>query len=241
MNLSHSDLGKCHSYVVCHLSGEHKPVNVSKTEMPFVTISRQTGAGGRSLGQMLQAYLDMKCGLPYGDWTVFDRNLVETAMKEHGLPKRFARYLPERRVSELSAIVGELLGLHPPLWELNQHVYETLIHLANIGGVILIGRGAHIVTRKLRNGLHLRLVGSLEARAKRAALYYKMPLSQARNFVEREDKARRSWVKDNFNEDIDDPSCYDLTINSDSLSMEDVASLVGCFMKKRFPQLPGAL
>ena len=206
--------------------------------MPFTTISRQTAAGGRSLGKMLQAYLDMRCSLPEGDWTLFDRNLVETSMKEHGLPRRFAKYLPESRVSELSAIVGELLGLHPPLWELNQHVYETLIHLANIGGVILVGRGAHIVTRKLKYGFHLRLVGSLENRAKRAALFYKMALPQAQNFVEHEDKARRLWVKDNFNEDIDNPTRYHLTINTDNLSMEDAASMVGSYLQKRYPKLP---
>ena len=159
-------------------------------------------------------------------------------MKEHGLPRKFAQYLPESRVSELSAIVGELLGLHPPLWELNQHVYETLIHLANIGGVILVGRGAHIVTRKLKTGFHLRLVGSIENRAKRSALFYKMSLPQAKNFVEHEDKARRLWVKDNFNEDIDDPTRYHLTINTDNLSMEDTASMVGSFLLKRFPKLP---
>lgn len=240
MSLVRPDLDKCHSYVVCHLTGDKNPVHFSPQPMPFITISRQTGAGGRSLGKMLQAYLDMKCSLSEGDWTVFDRNLVETAMKEHGLPRRFAQYVPESRVSELSAIVGELLGLHPPLWELNQHVYETLIHLANLGGVILVGRGAHVVTRRLRTGLHLRLVGSVENRAKRAALYYKMSLAQARTFVEHEDKARRLWVKDNFNEEIDDTTKYDLTLNTDSLSMEDAASMVGCFLKKHFPAMPPA-
>ncbi|MCZ6675463.1 MAG: cytidylate kinase-like family protein [Verrucomicrobia bacterium] len=233
----HPDLEKCHAYVVCHLTGDNRPIHTAKTAMPFVTISRQTGAGGRTLGKILQAYLDMKCSLPESDWTLFDRNLVETAMKEHGLPRRFAQYLPESRVSELSAVVGELLGLHPPLWDLNQHVYETLIHLANIGGVILVGRGANVVTRKLKYGFHLRLVGSLEKRAKRTAIYYKMSLPQARTFVEHEDKARRLWVKDNLDEDINDPNLYHLTINTDSLSMEDVASMVGCHLQKWMPVL----
>jgi cytidylate kinase len=237
MNLRHTDLAKCHSFVVCHLSEEKKYEPVSQSKMPFITISRQAGAGGRSLGENLQTYLDRECSLPDSEWTVFDRNLVKTAMREHGLPERFAQYLPEDHVSEISSVIGELVGLHPPIWELNHHVYETLIHLANIGGVILVGRGAHVVTRKLKNGLHIRLVGGVEKRAKRAAHYYKLSQGKALEFIDHEDRARRLWVKENFSEEINDPACFDLTINTDSMSIKDAASVVGCLLKKRFPKV----
>ncbi|MCB1124377.1 MAG: cytidylate kinase family protein, partial [Verrucomicrobiae bacterium] len=191
MTTTHPDLEKCHSYVVHHLSGEGQPRHTEETGMPFVTISRQAGAGGRSFGKMLQTYLDEHAPLSKGHWTLFDDNLVKQAMKEHGLHKRFAQYLPENRISELTGIIGELVGLHPPIWELYQHVYETVLHLANIGGVILVGRGAHVVTRRLRRGVHLRLISRPENRAERAAKFYDMPIAQARSFIHHEDRARR--------------------------------------------------
>tara|TARA_B100001123_G_scaffold451015_1_gene626007 strand:+ start:1598 stop:1987 length:390 start_codon:yes stop_codon:yes gene_type:complete len=129
--------------------------------MPFITISRQTGAGGHSFTWMLQGYLDMKWSLPESDWTVFDKNLVQTAMRERGLPERVAEYLSEKLVSEVSSLILELTGVRPSLWELNQLIFESLLHLAQIGRVILIGRGTNIVVRRLRNGLHIRLIGSL--------------------------------------------------------------------------------
>ena len=237
MTLLHPELDKCHSYLAYHLADNEKYVPPPRTGIPFITISRETGAGGHTLSKMLQGYLDMKWPLPKSDWTVFDKDLVQSAMKEHGLPQRFAKYLPEKRISEITSLIGELAGLHPPLWDLNQLVFESLLHLGNIGGVVLIGRGSHIVTRRLHNGLHLRLVGGMDQRVKRVVDYHKIPVKEAKSFIKKEDRARRLWIKDNFNEAIDDPLAYHLTINTDKLSMEDVASLVGCFIKKRHPAI----
>lgn len=142
MSAPQSTLNRCHSFVVCHLNDEQKSDRPFKVQMPFITISRQTGAGARTLGQRLQRLLDADMPLVENQWTLFDRDLVQTAMREHGLPERFARYLPEAHVSEIGSLISELLGLHPPIWELNQDVFETLIHLANLGGVILVGRGS---------------------------------------------------------------------------------------------------
>jgi len=39
-------------------------------------------------------------------------------------------------------------------------IAETILHLAEQGNVILIGRGANLVTRELQHVFHVRLVGS---------------------------------------------------------------------------------
>ena len=236
MTVANSDIDKCNSFVISHLMGDQS-AHPKKSGLPFVTISREAGAGARTLARKLQSYLDSNYPLSTGPWTLFDKNLVETAMKEHGLPERFAKYLPEGRVSELKATIGELVGLHPSLWELNKQVSETLLNLAHIGGVILVGRGAHVLTRASETGLHLRLVGGLEYRTRRAAEFYDLSDKEARTFIEREDKSRRLWVKDHYDEDIGDPSKYDLTINTDTISMDEIVSLINCLFQQRFPNL----
>lgn len=235
MSAPQSTLNRCHSFVVCHLNDEQKSDRPLKVQMPFITISRQTGAGARTLGQRLQRLLDADMPLVENQWTLFDRDLVQTAMREHGLPERFARYLPEAHVSEIGSLIGELLGLHPPIWELNQDVFETLIHLANLGGVILVGRGSNVVTRKLNHGIHLRLVAGKETRIKRSADYYRISRDEAAEFIEHEDKARSVWVRENFGENINDPSCYDLCINTDRISVSDAAHMIVEEMKRKFP------
>jgi len=44
-----------------------------------------------------------------------------------------------------------LFGLRPPSWVLVPQVAETILHLADAGHVILIGRGAAVVTRAMPN------------------------------------------------------------------------------------------
>ncbi len=198
------------------------------------------GAGGRSLAEMLRSYLEMKCPLTQCEWTVFDKNLVELAMKEHQLPARFAKFIPEDRVSEIQACVGELLGLHPSLWQLNKDVYETIIHLGGLGGAILVGRGGNLITKSLNNGFHIRLIGSPEQKIERVVKYYNIPYSEAKQFVKRQDSARRKWVKDHFNVDVEDPENYDVVINTDRMPIEDAAKMVSTLIRKRYPAGIGA-
>ena len=58
----------------------------------------------------------------------------------------------------------ELLGLHPSSWTLIQQTAETIWRLAQMGHVILVGRGANLITAKLASVFHVRLIGSLEKR-----------------------------------------------------------------------------
>jgi diguanylate cyclase (GGDEF)-like protein len=45
-------------------------------------------------------------------------------------------------MSEITDTLDELLGLHPPAWTLVRQMTETILHLAEMGNVILVGRGA---------------------------------------------------------------------------------------------------
>lgn len=234
MNGPHPDLDKCHSFVLYHLSEKQKRKGPASVSKPFITISRQAGAGGRKLAKALRGHLDKGHPLTEAQWTVFDRDLVKRSMQDHGLPERFAHYLPEGHVSEVSSLIGELVGLHPSIWELNQNVFETLVHLARLGGVIIVGRGAHIVTRNFENGFHIRLVGSLEKRAMLIADRNQISQDQAITLIRREDVARGKWVRENFAEDINDPANYDITINTDNFFVDALVAMVDCLFAKRF-------
>jgi hypothetical protein len=77
---------------------------------------------------------------------VFDRNLVDKVLEDHDLPAQLARFMPEDRASELSNIMDGLFGLHPHSETLVRKTAETILHLAELGNVVVIGRGSNIVT-----------------------------------------------------------------------------------------------
>jgi hypothetical protein len=129
-----------------------------------ITISRECGSGAHCVATCLAQYLQPRTPQEPGLWTVFDKNLVERVLEDHDLPSRLAGLMPENRIPELTDALDELLGVHPPVWTFVQQTAETILRLADRGNAILIGRGAHVITSKLSNGFHVRLVGSLESR-----------------------------------------------------------------------------
>lgn len=173
-----------------------------------------TGSGGRTVAAQLAEYLQSH--VPgHCHWTVFDRNLMEKVLEDHHLSKHIAEFLPEKHKSMLADAVEELLGLHPSSWTLVQQTTETILHLAQMGYVILVGRGANVVTRELENVFHVRLVGSLEKRTERVQQVYDLGQFDALEFLKNEDKGRKRYLKEHFGKDIDDPSLYHLVINTD--------------------------
>lgn len=201
-----------------------------KKVLPFITISRQTGSGGITIGEKLVNYLrgheQKKTICP--SWTLFDRNLIETVLHDHNLPMEFAKFMPEDKVSETKDMVEELFGLHPSEWALAHKTSETILHLAQLGNVILVGRGANVITRKfLSTGFHVRLVGSLEMRIRHVQDYYHLKRDDAASFVKKEDEGRKRYLKQNFDKDIDDSLLYDVVINTDFISYDDAAKMIG--------------
>lgn len=193
----------------------------------FVTISRQTGAGGISVGEKLIEYLtkhDLECSCP---WTLFDKDLLERVIEEHRLPKDLVAFMQEKYVSDLRDMLETLMELHPPALALVRQTTETIFHLANMGHVILVGRGSSVITRRLAGGLHVRLVGSIDKRIRHVAEYYGIAHKAAEEKVIEEDKGRRDYLKQFFGKNIDDPLLYDLVIDTDALGYAEAARIIG--------------
>src|ERR1035438_7694939 len=165
MNLAHG-LERCRTFIDAHMQAGGKGLVSAKDggRRRAVTISRQTGSGAHVVAEKLAACLQAHTPSDARPWTVFDRNLVEKVLEDHNLPQRLARFMPEDRVSEIADTMDELFGLHPPSWTLVRQTTETILHLAELGNVILIGRGATVITGKLDYVFHVRLVGSLGKR-----------------------------------------------------------------------------
>jgi cytidylate kinase len=207
------------------LSASH--ITAEPTVRPFITISREACAGATTAGGLLLQLLAGPPGEPTGpSWAFLDKDLLTHALTQHHLPERLAEFLPEDRVSEITAVIGELVGLHPPLWQLEHQVGEAILQLAQMGRVIFAGRAAHLVTRHLPGGLHVRLIASREVRIRRMMALQNCNATTAAAHIDKTDLARRRYVKTNFDEDIDDPHTYDLVINTDRTSPEIVADMI---------------
>ncbi len=216
------------TYFQCQLRAD-RDEEKSKILHPFVTISRKAGAGGITIGEELCDYLrkhdnQAKNACP---WTVFDKNLVEEVIREHSLSDKVARFMSEDRISEVADILDELFGLHPSQWTLVHKTSQTILHLAQMGNAIIVGRGANVITRKRPNGFHVRLVGSWEKRIEYMRDRFNLSRKEAVAMIKKRDLGRKNYLKKYFDKDIDDPLLYDLLINTDNVAYEEAARIIG--------------
>lgn len=70
-----------------------------------------------------------------------------------------------------------------------QHTTRTILWLAGMGRIILVGRGANVITARLPNGFHVRLVAPLAQRIQHAADYHRLSQPQAAKRVREYDQA----------------------------------------------------
>lgn len=227
-------LEKCSSIISSELQFEsHSAAPGKVAHRSVVTISRQSGCGAHAVGEKLAAYLEAHAPDTSCPWKLFDNNLVNNVLAEHKLPRRFARFMEEDRSSELNDIMDELLGTHPPSGVLVQHTAETILRLAERGNVILIGRGAHLVTRELPHVLHVRLVACMEKRVEHLRRNRDIRNDDALELVRKEDRGRRRYLKKYFGADLDDPLLYHLILNTDRFSYEQTARIIGDIVMNR--------
>lgn len=186
--------------------------------IPFITISRETAAGASAVGQLLVTLLNQEIETDAHGWVLLDKDLLTHALQHNQLPAQLAAYLPEDRISETQSAIGELVGLHPSLWQLEQKVAATILQLAHVGHVIFVGRGAGLITRTLPAGLHVRLVASMPTRLSRLGAALHCGPDEAFRQIERQDLARRRFVRSHFDADLADPHLYDLVLNTDRLT-----------------------
>jgi cytidylate kinase len=218
---------QCLAFINCQLQSPRKAHHGDAAMVRCVTVSRQSGCGAHAFAEELAAWLRARFPQDTTPWTIFDRSLVEAVLRDHHLPSRLAAFMPEDRISHMDEIIQDLFSLHPPTETLVRQTSETILRLAELGHVIILGRGSNLITERLPRALHVRLVGSVEQRVAHMGVFDKLSRRDALARIEREDGGRQRYLKWYFGTDIDDPLHYHLVINTDWLALKEAAAIVG--------------
>lgn len=223
------DFGRCLSFINSQVMPNTRAMLPGQSKMHWraVTISREMGTGGRVVADALAHHLLAKGGEGAQPWTVFDRNLVEKVLEDHHLSPRLAKFMLEDRISAFEDTLDEAFGLHPASWTLVEKTAETILRLAEMGHVIVIGRGGNIITSRLDYVFHVRLVGSLDARAEVVQREHHLDRKAAVELILREDEGRRRYVKKYFHKDINDPTLYHMVLNTRVVGDANAGRLIG--------------
>jgi cytidylate kinase len=202
-------------------------------KMAVVTISRQFGAGGWTLGEKLSR----RFGFHLVDKTVIDE-IARRQKISRGWLDAIEKEAGSSILGMISGIVSSGIfykgpGLEDQGIERKKYVdflARIMKPMADKGGYIIIGRGAQFILRGHPKALHVMLIGEFEKRASFLMDHYKISRSDAEKMIRERERQRAALASKMFDEDIDDLSLYDIVLNTCRVSfdwaVETVSSLL---------------
>lgn len=179
--------------------------------MAILTISREYGSGGREVGHLVAERL----GYQYVDKERLFQDL-------------------ERAGERWGRVARELDEVCPTLWERYDWQYrgyvaqeESLIlAYAASDQVVILGRGSPILLQGIPFCLRVRLVAPLEVRIERIMAREHLSQPAAERLIARVDGDRACYVKANYGTDWDEEKLYDMTLNTSSLTYDQVVDIL---------------
>ena len=229
-------------YVSAHVAEGEAPTGRAGTRVrPFLTISRQAGAGGHLLADALVDLFDgQEDEWLFGGWQVFDRQLCEIVAEDPAHTASLSSLLGEEYRTKTDDFFRQVFG-HSIDQDLLMHrVFRVVRAVASIGKCIIVGRAGSEVTRHLDTGISVRLVAPEKTRIQGVMDYYGLDEREARDRARKLDASRARLLKKHFHTDIDDPTRYDLVWNTERASLAMLGEALIGAIRHKFPAMENA-
>lgn len=199
-----------------------------QSEAIVVTVSRDFGSLGKKVGQRLADSLKMRC---------CDRYILQEVARRANVDEALVKALDEH-VSQINNHWWQTLTQKETFSyeDYYENLVKTVLSVIRIGGVI-IGRGANLILGDKR-AFRVRIVGSVEKCAERVASREQIDMQAAVKLVHEVNDERAEYIRKLYDAEIDDPSSYDITLNSDRFSEQQMVELILDAMAKAGYKLP---
>ena len=107
-----------------------------------------------------------------------------------------------------------------------EYAKDRLTEDGHKDGLILVGFGSHILFRDDPEAFHVRIFSPLPTRIHRIKNEYHLSDEDAQKTLLTADKKQKKFITTVFDKNPDDPSMYDISLNTTSLSVDVCASLL---------------
>ena len=201
--------------------------------MAVITISRQFGAGGITLGKLVAE----KFGYTFAHSEIIkmiaemanvSTNFVETVEKEAGgkfsriINRLVSKPLVDRVLKDERGYIDEEIYL--------DYLVLIIAQLADDGNVVILGRGSQYILGDHPDAYHILLIDTLENRVKFMQEHYNLSYNRAAQVVRTEDKRRVNLYRKLGKSDYDNPDLYHLVLNMSRINLEKALELISSLL-----------
>ena len=214
---------------------------MNKQEKYVVTINRELGSGGRTVGRMLAE----KLGVEF-----YDKALIEALQKKYNLNieqieklkgqnyawwAEFARSmfgvdLGIPNYGKMNALyylaVMDFSDVKPTSEEVFESETEILKGIAEVESCVVAGRSGFYVFRDHPNHLNVFIQASMPYRVERVMRKQQITEEEAVKTIKKVDKMRENYVKKYTGLSRYDTRNYDLVISADGKSEEQIVDII---------------
>ena len=202
---------------------------MNKNEKFVITINREAGSGGRTVGRKLAE----KLGVKY-----CDKAIVEGLTKKFGLSIERIEEIKAQKKSwwnDINNYYNTLVNSASQPMDVqvkldNNSIFETEKHilqeLAAQSSCVVAGRTGFMVFRQWPNHLNIFIQASMEYRVKRIMNKENVSDEKARNIIAKLDADRETYIKKYEDTSRYDTRNYQLVISMDDLSEDDAVEVI---------------
>ena len=189
----------------------------------IITISREFGSGGRSIGKLVAEKLGYR---------FFDSELVNKVAQRSGFSLEFIEESGEyasARSSLLFALAtasqysADGLSMHDRLYIEQTKIIEEI---AAEGECVIVGRCADFILRDRKDCLNVYIHADMESRAKRIVERYGECDKSPEKRLTEKDQKRKVYYKNYTGRNWGQAQNYDICLNSGALGIETCAELI---------------
>ena len=203
----------------------------------IITIGRQYGSAGHSIGKILADDLGIK---------YYDKELLERAAKDSGLCQELFENHDEKPTNSfLYSLVMDTYSLGyttsaymdmPINHKIFLAQFDTIKKLANEESCVIVGRCADYALADYPNTVSVFITGNDEDKLKSIKDLYNVDDAKAKDIMVKTDKKRSSYYNYYSSKKWGDSRSYDMCINSSVLGPDGTADMIIAFAKAKEAQ-----
>jgi len=193
--------------------------------MRVITISRSYGSAGSLLGRRLSERL----GYHYVD----ERSIARMKTNKEATAVLMMNLEDEKSPGFLDRL-AELMD--------NRSYFRTALAVALYDvalkrDVVVVGGGGHLILQGYPLKVSIQIYRDLSDRVHDISVEKGIGQDEALDLVERKDKEKKKFISYYFDEDLFDPTAFDITINASHVSLDDTLDLMESYCKRYFERI----
>ncbi len=203
--------------------------------MAVITISRQFGAGGKTLGKMIADNMG---------FSLVDEDIIEKVAQEYNVSEDNIKSIEQESGGKMLDYIGRVSPLKRFMdrsltdkegyidgFKYVELLYKIIGKIADEGDVVIVGRGGQYVLQTYPSAFHFLFIANREDRIKFIQERYEMSYTKAASVVQNMEKRRANLYRYYRRKDYNSLNLYHMTLNMSLVSIEKARDLVSRLVK----------